>query len=112
MPGRVDGYGYGSGSGDGYGYGSGCGYGYGYGDGDGDGYGDGSGDGSGEKLASCGGHVVSVYRPFGWLRIGCEIHSIADWIANAEEIDAKHGDGIWRETSALARVLAAPEGGN
>ena len=116
MPGRVDGYGYGSGSGYGYGdgdgygdgSGSGCGYGYGYGDGDGDGY----GDGSGEKLASCGGHVVSVYRPFGWLRIGCEIHSIADWIANAEEIDAKHGDGIWRETSALARVLAAAEGGN
>ena len=43
----------------------------------------------------------------GWLRVGCELHSLSDWVARAEEIDAKHGDGIAARTRALAERLLA-----
>ena len=96
----LDGYGYGDGDGDGYG--SGYGYGDGYGDGSGYGYGDG-------RLADCGGHPVSVARAWGILRIGCECWTLDEWIENAYEIDARHGDGIAQETRALAMSLRKEE---
>lgn len=45
----------------------------------------------------------------GWLRIGCELHSFATWIANADEIDALHVTGIAELTRALAQrcIVAA-----
>ena len=41
----------------------------------------------------------------GWLRVGCELHTLADWIARADEIDAEHGDGLADATRALAQRL-------
>ena len=43
----------------------------------------------------------------GWLRVGCEIHSLDVWLRDAEEIDARHGDGIAALTRALAERLLA-----
>ena len=114
-----DGSGYGSGSGSGYGYGAGSGagsgHGYGYGDGYGYGYGDGYGDGDGYGYGDAlspiddkpGGYKSWYSIKWGVLRIGCEVRSLGDWIANAEEIDRKHGDGIADQTQALAERLAA-----
>ena len=114
MAGNSSGYGYGDGYGDGdsygygygYGYGEGDGYGYGHGHGDGYGYVNGSGDGYGfgygQPLPECG-HYPAAYIPaWEYLRIGCETRTLDDWIANAEEIDAEHGDGIAAQTRALA----------
>jgi len=121
----TNGYGYGSGYGDGYGsgygYGSGSGYGYGYGDGHGDGdgsgygdgygYGDGHGDGDGygygsplpEQHGHIGGFDVQSSAVYGALRVGCEVRTLADWIANAEAIDKAHGSpGLHEQTRALA----------
>ena len=87
-----------------------------YGDGDGSGYGDGYGDGYGygsgdEPVGECGDYAATINRTFAVLRIGCEVNTLDEWIANAEEIDERHGDGIWKETRALAVRLkaAAPE---
>ena len=35
-----------------------------------------------------------------------EVATLDEWIANAEEIDARHGDGIADQTRALAERLA------
>ena len=45
----------------------------------------------------------------GHLRIGCEIHTLADWIAHADAIDAKHEKGIAALTRALALKLQQKE---
>jgi hypothetical protein len=45
----------------------------------------------------------------GWLRVGCELHTLQDWIARAEEIDAVHGDGLADATRALAQRLMDKE---
>ena len=100
------GYGFGYGYGDGYGDGDGSGYGFGYGEGYGYGYGYGEGYGYGfgygQPLPECG-HYPAAYIPaWEYLRIGCEFRALDDWIANAEEIDAEHGDGIAEQTRALA----------
>ena len=100
------GYGFGYGYGDGYGDGDGSGYGFGYGEGYGYGYGYGEGYGYGfgygQPLPECG-HYPAAYIPaWEYLRIGCETRTLDDWIANAEEIDAEHGDGIAAQTRALA----------
>jgi hypothetical protein len=91
----------GSGSGSGTGTGFGFGYGYGFGSGDGDGYGYGYGD----PVGRCGEHAATMARPWQVLRIGCEVHTIAEWIRDADEIDKKHGDGIADQTRALAIEL-------
>ena len=103
-----DGYGYGSGSGygDGYGYGFGSGDGDGYGDGYGYGDGDGYGFGYGYPVGTCGAYAATIARPWDVLRVGCEAHTLDEWIANAEAIDARHGDGIADQTRALAMSLA------
>ena len=54
-----------------------------------------------------GGYKSWYSIKWGVLRIGCEVRSLGDWIANAEEIDRKHGDGIADQTQALAERLAA-----
>jgi len=41
----------------------------------------------------------------GWLRVGCEIRRYEEWIEKADEIDARHGDGIAHLTRALAQRL-------
>ena len=92
--GEGEGYGYGSGDGDGSGYGSGFGYGY--------GFGFGYGYGDGQPLPECGTYPAAYIPSWQYLRIGCECWALDDWIANAEEIDAEHGDGIAEQTRALA----------
>ena len=81
------------------------GYGYGYGSGYGSGY------GYGDLLPPIedrpGDYKSSFSSRWGVLRIGCEVRSLSDWIANAEEIDAAHGDGIADQTRALAQRLMA-----
>jgi hypothetical protein len=111
-----DGYGYGSGYGSGYGdgdgygygYGSGSGYGDGSGDGDGYGYGSGYGDGSGEPVGACGPYPATLTRAWRLLRIGCEVHTLEEWIANADAIAARHPEAdICEQTRSLAvRLLA------
>jgi len=96
------GYGYGGGFGDGYGagYGFGGGYGgfgvgYGYGDGVGLGlgycYGDGVGVGvGGIVIGRLGKFEVVHFSPWPYVRVGCELHSIAYWRANWREIARVH----------------------
>ena len=45
----------------------------------------------------------------GWLRVGCELHDLATWCRDAEDIDARHGDGIAERTRALAERLGIEE---
>jgi len=45
----------------------------------------------------------------GWLRVGCELHDLATWCRDADEIDARHGDGIAERTRALAERLGIEE---
>ena len=103
------GYGYGDGDGSGYSYGSGygSGYGYGYGDGYGSGYssGYGYGYGYGADVGQCGAYPARLQVTWGVLSIGCEIHTLDEWIEQADEIDSRHGDGIADETRAFALRL-------
>jgi hypothetical protein len=46
----------------------------------------------------------------GWLRVGCELHTLQDWIARAEEIDDANGSrGLADATRALAQRLMDKE---
>jgi hypothetical protein len=104
--GSGDGSGYGSGSGSGYGYGEGYGEGYGSGYGSGYGYGYGYGDGDvGKILNDLCGYTVRYSEKWQVLTIGCECHTLDEWIVRAGEIDEAHGDGIADETLALASRL-------
>jgi len=88
-------HGYGHGHGEGYGFPADVsfrfGSGHGYGDGN-DGYGKGSHSGSGDagiRIADIGRFAVVHCAPWPYVRIGCELHSIAYWRANWREIAMK-----------------------
>ena len=118
----MSGYGYGHchGFGDGSGYGLGCGDGYGDGYGSGFGDGDGCGDGYGDSYADGSGAgygygicVGSVpwYAPIvhwpGYLRIGCQVHSLEHWREHWQEIAA--AEGVIVSEDAAEEILAAAE---
>lgn len=90
-----EGYGAGCGDGDGDSYGDGSGYGYGYGYGygssigDGYGYGYGNSEGYGEIIGSIRLFDVSVPFP-GYVKVGCQVHSLEHWRANWRAIADKH----------------------
>ena len=79
---------YGDGHGDGYGGGGGYGYGY------GDGYGDGDGDGDGEKIGCVANHDIYLLRPWQYVAVGCECHSITWWQKNWRTVANHHGISI------------------
>jgi hypothetical protein len=81
-----DGYGNGCGHGEGYGGGGGGGDGYGEGDGFGDGDGSGYGNGNGIVIGRVGKYEVVHLAPWLYVRVRCELHSIAYWRDNWREI--------------------------
>jgi hypothetical protein len=109
-----NGFGYGDGYGDGFGYGVGDGLGYGYDDGFGYGYSSGYGSGwhtgGRRKEEPCGEHTTEYWPEWSLLKVGYEIHTLADWLANADEINAEHDDGIAEKVRELAMRLKKSEG--
>jgi hypothetical protein len=89
------GYGSGAGYGDGYGYGYGYGYGSGYGD----------GDGYGEKIGTVGSYDVLCVFP-GYVRVGCEVHSVASWKEVWRDVARKHREYVTQEeVDALCEIV-------
>jgi len=59
---------------------------------------------------SIGAHSVWSFAIEGerWLRVGCELHSAAEWVRDADEIFRRNGSpGLADETRALAERLIA-----
>ena len=83
---------------------SGSGYGY----GDGSGYGAGYGYGGGEQIASVGGYAVEVVRNFGVVKVGCQVHTIAEWRGSWEEIASSNSVNITQtEVDAMLSLAEA-----
>ena len=92
------------------GYGSGYGNGDGFGDGSGDGsgYGSGYGDGYGEQIAIAGGYAVEVVRKFGVVKVGCQVHTIAEWLGSWEKIASSNSVNITQtEVDAIMSLAEA-----
>ena len=110
--GSGSGFGFGSGSGDGDGYGYGSGFGFGYGSGDGDGYGFGfgfgygfgsgygSGYGSGDGYGSCPLMCRAVLVWPGYVKVGCQTHSVSHWREHWQTIAREREDDIDADTVA------------
>lgn len=88
-----DGLGLSDGSGNGSGLGLGYGFGFGDGEGYGHGFGYGGGDsyGSGQVIGAVGKHSVICYPAWGYLRVGCQVHTLSWWRDNWTECAAEHG---------------------
>ena len=102
--------GYGDGCGYGYGdcSGSGFGSGFGFGDGYGSGYGCGCGEGFGDGICvgSVPWYAAIVHWP-GYLRIGCQCHSIEHWREHWRAIAA--AEEVYLSEDAAEAILAAAE---
>ena len=84
--------------------GYGCGYGSGYGCGSG--YGSGFGDGYGYGSGYIDEHSVLVVWP-GYLRIGCQVHSLEHWREHWQEIAAAEDVSVSED--AAEEILSAAE---
>ena len=50
--------------------------------------------------------TYQVWQIAGWLAVGCETHELAEWIRDADLIDARHNSiGLAGQTRALAERL-------
>jgi len=125
--GSGEGYGSGAGYGDGYGYGfggvgdgsgegfgdGGYGGGFGFGDGGGSGFGVGVGVGvGGIVIGRVGKFEVVHFSPWPYVRVGCELHSIAYWRANWREIASDNDVVVDIDFEALLDLAEGRQNGD
>ncbi len=70
--------------------------------------GSGSGYGYGEQIASVGGYAVEVVRKFGLVKVGCQVHTVAEWLGSWEKIASSNSVNITQtEVDAIMSLAEA-----